>query len=450
MRETDMRRAWLVEVRRLLLTLAVGWLGGGLFGAAHLGTAIALLLLVGFHLLQLYRLARWSMRPQQYELPESAGVWGEIFEALYDTQRRAKKRKRKLASILGEFQASTAALPDGAIVVSPRGNIAWFNSAAQSLLGLRSPQDIGTRVNNLIRHPLFTSYVEDGEYDEDVQLPSPIDPQYTLSVRLIPYGNGQRLLIVRDVSEHKRLDRMRRDFVANASHELRTPLTVLSGYIDMMRPEAERPDNALSAWASPLGEMRRQLSRMESLIGDLLKLARLESDTPAPRGEPVRMPDIIADALAQVRQLSAGAHSISAEVDESLDVAGREAELQSVVVNLLTNAVRYTPEGGRITLEWGSAERAGSWHPILCVRDTGIGIDADAIPRLTERFYRVDVGRSRASGGTGLGLAIVKHALEHHEAQLEIESAPGEGSTFACHFPSYRLCRQEGDTRKVG
>ena len=435
-----MRSAWLTEFRRLLLSLALGWLVGWTLEAPHLGMATALLLLMGFHLRQLYCLALWSQQPQRSELPDSAGIWGVIFEALYETQRRARGRKRKLASILSEFQASTAALPDGAVVVSPRGEIAWFNSAAQTLFGLRSPQDIGNRVNNLIRDPGLSRYVDGQNYAEDLHLPSPMDPQTTLSLRLIPYGNGQRLLIARDVSESRRLDRMRRDFVANASHELRTPLTVLAGYVDMMRPEAVKADGPLAPWAAPLDEMRRQLTRMETLLEDLLKLARLEAETPAPRGDAVDMPDVIESSLAEARQLSAGSHEIDAELDSGLMLNGRQSELQSIVGHLLSNAVRYTPEGGRIHLRW--AVESGD-EAVLRVADSGIGIDPEVIPRLTERFYRVDVGRSRASGGTGLGLAIVKHALEHHEGTLDVESTPGQGSVFICRFPSYRISRAE-------
>ena len=435
MRNRRMRAAWLAELRRLLLAVALGWLLGWTLDVPHLGVATALLLLIGFHLRQLYCLARWSQQPQRTELPDTAGVWGVIFDALYETQRRARGRKRKLASILSEFQASTAALPDSAVVVSPRGEIAWFNSAAQTMLGLRSPQDIGNRVNNLIRDPTFSRYVEGRDYAEDLLLPSPMDPQTTLSVRLIPYGNGQRLLIARDVSESRRLDRMRRDFVANASHELRTPLTVLAGYVDMMRPDAAKPDGPLAMWAAPLEEMRRQLTRMETLLEDLLKLARLESETPAPRGETVDMPELIDASLAEARQLSVGAHRIDSDVDPELMLSGRQSELHSIVGNLLSNAVRYTPEGGSIHLSW---RREAGDEAVLRVSDSGIGIDPEVIPRLTERFYRVDVGRSRASGGTGLGLAIVKHALEHHEGALDIDSTPGEGSTFICRFPAYR------------
>lgn len=434
-RNRRMHSAWLAELRRLLLSLALGWLLGWALSAPHLGMAGALLLLMGFHLRQLYCLARWSQQPQRSELPDTAGIWGVIFDALYETQRRARERKRKLASILSEFQASTAALPDGAIVVSPRGEIAWFNSAAQTLLGLRSPQDIGNRVNNLIRDPTFSRYVDGRDYAEDLHLPSPMDPQTTLSLRLIPYGNGQRLLIARDVSESRRLDRMRRDFVANASHELRTPLTVLAGYVDMMRPDSAKPDGPLAMWAAPLEEMRRQLTRMEMLLEDLLKLARLEAETPAPRGEVVDMPEVIESSVSEARQLSAGGHRIDAEIDSGLMLAGRQSELHSIVGNLLSNAVRYTPEGGNIHLNW---RREAGDEAVLRVSDSGIGIDPEVIPRLTERFYRVDVGRSRASGGTGLGLAIVKHALEHHEAVLDVESAPGQGSSFICRFPAYR------------
>lgn len=438
-RDNRIRAAWWVELQRLILAGLAGWFFGWLSGAPHLGLAAGFFTIVLLHLRMLYLLVQWTIRPQQVELPDSDGIWGQVFDELYALQRRNRKRKKKLASILAEFQASTAALPDGAVVVSPVGNIAWFNNAAQALLGLRAPQDIGNRIHNLMRHPQFTRYVEAGDFDRDIELPSPVNPQFTLNLRMIPYGDGQRLLIVRDVSEHARLDMMRRDFVANASHELRTPLTVLSGYIEMMQPEAEAPEAPLAAWKAPLREMRSQLGRMELLIKDLLKLARLESDTPAPRQEIVDMPEVIRDCLAQARQLSGGAHRIDADIDDTLKLHGREAELQSIVINLLSNAVRYTPAGGEVRLRWRVESGEVGAQPVISVHDSGIGISENALPRITERFYRVDIGRSRASGGTGLGLAIVKHALEHHEATLEVVSEPGVGSEFRCVFPAYRL-----------
>jgi two-component system phosphate regulon sensor histidine kinase PhoR len=432
-----MRRAWRREWRRIAYVLLLGFLGGWMFEAPRLGLIVAISLYVLYNLRLLQWLAQWVESPKQVELPDAGGVWGEIFDQLYAMQRRNKKRKRKLASIVAEFQASTAALPDGAIVVSSRGEIAWFNNAAQALLGLRSPQDNGQRIANLVRHPRFADYLEGEDYEHDIEVPSPLNEQYTLSMRLIPYGEGQRLLIIRDVSEHKRLDLMRRDFVANASHELRTPLTVLRGYVEMMEPEAQG-DGELRAWRAPLREMAAQTVRMEALINDLLRLARLEGDTVAPRNEPVDMPSLCERSIEQARHLSQGRHRINADIEPRLWLYGRESELQSIATNLVSNAVRYTPEGGDITLVWSELGNGA----VLRVRDAGIGIAEADIPRLTERFYRVDIGRSRASGGTGLGLAIVKHALEHHDAQLAIDSVVGEGSEFSCHFPAHRVHRE--------
>lgn len=439
------RKAWVIELRRAALIALLGLLAGWLFQAPRTGLIIAMLCVFAWHLRQLWLLAWWLMRDKYRSLPDPGGVWGEVFDELYASQRRNRKRKRKLASIVSEFQASTAALPDGAVVLSAEGRIAWFNDAAQHLLGLRSPQDIGNRVNNFIRSPVFHRYFESTEYERDVEVESPLGRQLTLSLRLIPYGDQQRLLIVRDISEHKRLDRMRRDFVANASHELRTPLTVLSGYMEMMQPEAEKPGGPLAPWKAPLTEMRDQLARMELLINDLLKLARLEGEGAAPRGENVDVADIIRECVKQAQQLSRDRHRFTLDIDDELMLGGRATELHSIVMNLLSNAVRYTPGEGTINVSWQRIDDGGAR---LAVSDNGIGIEPDVIPRLTERFYRVDIGRSRASGGTGLGLAIVKHALELHEGRLRVESTPGEGSTFICEFPPRRLrSGDEGERR---
>jgi two-component system, OmpR family, phosphate regulon sensor histidine kinase PhoR len=425
--------------REQLLRAGLAALAGALLGAlvGRPGAGLSLPL-AGMLVRQLYFISAvraWVERPKRVELPEAGGIWGDIYEKLLDLQRRNRKRKKRLAAILAQFQASAEALPDGAVVMESRGEIAWFNSAARALLGLRSPQDMGQRLPNLLRHPQFTQYFERGEYEPEVQIPSPLNTNVTLALRVIPYGDDQRLLIVRDVSELHRLERIRTDFVANASHELRTPLTVLRGYLEVMLPEA---GGALAAWRAPLQEMHTQASRMEALVRDLLKLARLEADTATRRQDVLDVSAIIGRSLTEARSLSQGRHDIEADVDAALLLYGRETEAESIFTNLIANAVQYTPAGGRIKVRWhgrgGGAEFA--------VADTGIGVAEADIPRLTERFYRVDEGRSRASGGTGLGLSIVKHALERHEGHLEVQSRLGAGSTFSCVFPAHRVVRQ--------
>jgi two-component system phosphate regulon sensor histidine kinase PhoR len=386
------------------------------------------------HLYYLAVLRRWVEHPKRVELPEPAGAWGQVYGRLLDLQRSNRKRKRRLAAMLAQFQASAEALPDGAVVTEARGEIVWFNTAARALLGLRAPQDLGQRLVNLLRHPEFTEYVERGDFEREAEIPSPLNPAVMLSLRVVPYGDDQRLLMVRDVSELHRLERIRRDFVANASHELRTPLTVLRGYIEMMLPEAQR---GLAEWRAPLAEMHAQASRMEALVRDLLKLARLEGDVAATRQDVLDAPALIERALVESRSLSKGQHRIDAVVDPALMLYGRELEAESIFSNLLANAVQYTSAGGRIEVRWeGEGDGAR-----FAVTDTGVGVAPEDIPRLTERFYRVDEGRSRASGGTGLGLSIVKHALERHEARLEVRSRLGQGSTFICHFPPHRVLR---------
>ena len=421
------------ELFKAGLRATLGLVVGYWFGYAWLGMWIGLSMYLLMHLRHLARLRLWIKAPKQIELPEPGGIWGEVFESLLNLQKRNRKRKKRLAAIVAEFQASTEALPDGAVVLGERGEIVWFNSAGSILLGLRSPHDFGQRVANLVRHPAFTEYFGAGDYSGEVEAPSPIQPQTMLSYRIIPYGNGQRLLVVRDVSDARRLDLVRRDFVANASHELRTPLTVLRGYLDMMSADVDT--GTLQSWVTPIKEMRGQAQRMEALLTDLLKLARLEAEGQQARQDLLDVPALLKRTLDDARTLSKGQHRFESEINEKLLLLGGELELQSVFSNLIANAVQYTPAGGIIRLRWwGDAEGA-----CFNVADTGIGISEQDLPRLTERFYRVDVGRSRASGGTGLGLSIVKHALEVHDARLKIDSEAGVGSTFSCQFPPHRV-----------
>jgi two-component system phosphate regulon sensor histidine kinase PhoR len=419
-----------------VLWASFGALIGRQFEQTGTGVAVMLGLRLFLHLQNISSLRSWLERPKQVALPIVSGTWGQIFDGLLNLQKRNRKRKKKLAAILAEFQASTEALPDGAVVLGPNGEIVWFNAAAQAMLALRLPQDLGLRVPNLVRAPAFTEYFAKGDYSADVEAPSALNQQVILSFRIIPYGNGQRLMIVRDISELKRLEMARRDFVANASHELRTPLTVLRGYLDVMEPETRR-EGPLAAWRTPLAEMRSQAARMESLIADMLKLARLESDVVLSRQDLLDVPRMLGQSLEEAKTVSRNNHRFEFEVQPDLRLYGRDTEVLSIFTNLVNNAIQYTPPGGIIRVRWWGDDKGAHFS----VADTGIGIAEKDIPRVTERFYRVDVGRSRASGGTGLGLSIVKHALEHHEGRLTVESELGVGSTFTCHFPTHRAHR---------
>lgn len=424
--------SWRQEFSKLTLFGLLGACVGWIFDHPTLGFCTVLTLYLAVHLKRLAELRAWLKHPKRYELPEPGGIWGEVFDRLLDMQRRSRKKKKRLSAMLSEFQASTAALPDGAVVLGKQGEIVWFNQAAQRLLGLSS-QDIGLRIPNLIRSPLFADYFAAAVYENEVEAPSPINRNKTLSLRIIPYGNEQRLLITRDISEIKRLETARRDFVANASHELRTPLTVLRGYLEMLEPEAQER-GPLAEWRLPLMEMMNQTQRMESLVQDMLKLARLEADTQN-RQDLLDVPHMLKRVLEESKALSQGNHQFESRIEEDLWLRGGEIEAMSIFTNLVSNAVRYTPAGGVIRVQW-VMEQDGA---CFSVADSGIGIAARDLPRLTERFYRVDEGRSRASGGTGLGLSIVKHAVERHDGRLQIESEIGVGSTFSCHFPRARV-----------
>jgi two-component system phosphate regulon sensor histidine kinase PhoR len=406
---------------------------------------VALVLLIGsagylaWHVYHLYRLERWLRRGSGgTEPPQGTGIWGEVYHHFYTLQRRSRERERKLASMLDRFQEAAAAMPDATVVTKSTGEIEWFNSAAERLLGLHSPEDIGQQILNLVRRPAFATYLRQGNFSEPLELPSPENESVMLQVRVVPYGRDQRLLVARDVTRLHRLEQMRRDFVANVSHELRTPLTVIAGFLETMR-DAE--DATLDEqWGSSLELMQNQATRMQRIVEDLLLLSRLEMDTAPEARDPVSVPSMLAAIREEAIRLSGDkGHAITLEADDRLWVLGNEQSLRSAFSNLVFNAVRYTPAGGNIGIRW-YADRSGA---CLDVSDNGIGIPARHIPRLTERFYRVDVSRSRESGGTGLGLAIVKHVLNRHNARLEIESKPGEGSTFRCYFAGKAVFRHE-------
>lgn len=433
------------ELWRLAAVLAVALVVGAAMDRVLLALWLATLAYLGVHLWGLARVRRWLADGRGIYPPPAWGLWDELLELIYRLRQRSRSRKRRLAGLLERFRDAAAAMPDAAVVLRESGEIEWLNEAAERLLGLRAPQDFGRRIHNLVRHPAFVRYLEGGEWAEPVEIPSPVDDTVHLSVQVIIYGDNQRLLIARDVTRLRRLEAMRRDFVANVSHELRTPVTVLVGYLEALEEDAE----CARRWERPLALMREQATRMRRIVDDLLMLSRLETEDAAhhPRArQPVDVPALLERIVEEARALSGPRrHRIGLDAERGLGLVGNESELASAFSNLVVNAVQYTPEGGEIRVRWWG-DAAGA-H--LAVSDTGIGIAPEHIPRLTERFYRVDVARSRATGGTGLGLAIVKHVLQRHDARLHIESEPGRGSTFRCDFPPERLVRppDAGETR---
>ena len=313
-----------------------------------------------------------------------------------------------------------------------------MNEAAAALLGLKADTDIGHPIHNLIRHPDFIHLLESGDYAEPLELASPVDEHRMMQIHMVPYGDRQRLLVARDITKLHRLEVMRRDFIANVSHELSTPLTVISGYLESLE---SRPRDAGQQFEHALKQMRDQTDRMKNLVNDLLQLSRLEMNDARGAETDIDVAamarSLVADAGIIARGQSRG-HDISLAVDDRLLLRGINGDIYSAFANIIRNAVQYTPDGGKIDVRWYEEAGGGACFE---VRDTGIGVPAPLIPRLTERFYRVDAGRSRSVGGTGLGLSIVKHVLINHQATLKVESAPGKGSTFSCHFPAERVIR---------
>jgi two-component system phosphate regulon sensor histidine kinase PhoR len=428
---------WNREFWRLALLLAVTGGMAALAGEPAWGLCAGLAVYLSWHLWQLRRLELWLAGRGKRLNDGRQDIWAEVAAQVLRIKRRSQKRKRRLSLILKQFLRSTAALPDGTVVLSADSRIVWFNQSAQRLLGLRAPQDNGQWVANLIRTPAFIRYLDGGDYDEAVEIISSHMPECTLSLQIIPYGEDQRLLVIRDVTRERRLDRVRKDFVANASHELRTPLTVLSGYVETLLGEAEEE---LASWSVPLAAMREQTARMEQLLSDLLLLSRLDESPRAMLLRPVDLAALLRRCCAEASRLAAGQVTLQVKIAEPLVLRGVESELRSVFDNLLSNAIKYTVPGGAVHLE---TAMVGEELEVV-VADTGIGIAPEHLPRLTERFYRVDSGRAREQGGTGLGLAIVKHALQRHEAQLMIESRLGIGSRFICRFPRDRVLEAPG------
>ncbi len=399
---------------------------------------VVLGLYMAWHLRNLYRLYGWLQDGHRFRPPEAGGIWGEVFHLLYRLQLRNRKRKLRLTNLIKRFQEATAAMPDATVILDVDGTIEWFNGAAQQLLGFQAGKDVGQRVVNLIRHPEFTRFLAKGSPAEPLRMTAPQDDRMTLSVRVVPYGKDQRLLIARDISQQLRLEQMRRDFVANVSHELRTPLTVISGFVETLLDEQEeQPEHVHRS----LHLMQQQTSRMQHIVEDLLLLSRLETDRNRPPYTAVSVPAMLMILQEGVQPLvEQKRQRLVLDHDSTLWIYGAEKELYSAFSNLLTNAVRYTPEEGEITVRWYRDEAGAHYE----VKDTGVGIAPQHIPRLTERFYRVDVGRSRDVGGTGLGLAIVKHVISRHGGTLRISSTLNKGSTFSCDFPTSLIVTDKG------
>ncbi len=417
---------WIPVFVRFILIWAAGLVGWSLWNLT-IGLAISLVvltLLVIMQLRHMYQLSLWLDQPEEVRLGDGWGAWTEIFAKLYRLRRDDERSRNELAEWLSRFRQAMSQLPDGVVIMDDVLFLEWCNPVAEQHLGLSMAKDKGMRVTNLVRSPEFIDYIILGRYDEPLTLK--LDER-KLIVRLIPFENRRQILVTHDVTDMDRIEQMRRDFIANASHELRTPLTVINGFLEIADAQ---PDLEPETRARHLRLMVDQGQRMQNLVDDMLVLTRLESLDYPVREEVLDMHTLLEQVRAEGEALSAGRHKVSLEFNGPR-LKGSHDELRSAIGNLVSNAVRYTPEGGDITIRWVESVQG----PCCSVIDTGIGIKPEHIARLTERFYRVDKGRSRETQGTGLGLAIVKHVLARHDAQLRVESEAGKGSTFTIQFP---------------
>lgn len=408
----------------------VGWFSSA--DTAWLLFSLGALAYLAGHLYWTHRLYQWALKPSLNFMPNGKGIWEDIFANLYHEMRRHSRSQSQLSSSLERLRHATSALPDGVVVLNNRNEIEWFNEPAIQRLGLKRHHDESQPIYYLVRQAEFVQYLQAEDYSEPLKLKSWRSPDITLELQIIPFASKQRLLICRDVSAIEKTEVMRRDFIANVSHELRTPLTVIGGFLETIGDM----QGEISPDIQPYFDMMQsQTTRMRRIIEDLLTLSRLENNVTLKDEADIAMPALLNLLLKDAQALSQGQHTVRLHLETEVNIRGSYNELLSALSNLTTNAVRYTPAKGRIDIYW----QLRGEEAVFTVQDTGIGIESHHLPRLTERFYRVDSGRSRDTGGTGLGLSIVKHILHHHQASLQIESEPGQGSRFIIVFPAQRV-----------
>ncbi len=389
----------------------------------------------------------WLRKRKEHIPPSQTGIVDDICREVDYLRNRHNQRKSKLSGFLKRFQNATAAIPDAAIILGEHGEIEWANVKAYEYMGIQWPQDSGLRIVNLVRHPRLQSYINSGDevvLNKGLQMESPVNPDLKLEYRISSYGEKQKLLFVRDITVIHQINQMRKDFIANASHELRTPLTVISGYLESFSDDAE---SCPAEWLPRIKQMRQQATRMQRLIDDLLQLSTLENRSSSEQKEEVSVPDLLAIIYQEALSLDVEqARIISLETDQSLWLKGNQRDLYSAFSNLIFNAVQYTPKKTVIRIRWYQ-DKTGAHLEVI---DNGPGIAQVHVPRLTERFYRVDKGRSSDKGGTGLGLAIVKHVIAKHQGTLHIESKLNQGTTFRCGFPERNvLIKEKSDRQSV-
>ena len=427
-----MQCLWRYTLMRTGGIIAVGTLLGLWLEHALIGFAIGVSAALLEQLARLWQLENWLIQKDKDLPPSTVGSWNLIYRHFERLTRRGRKRKRRLNQVLKQVRKAIAALPDAAIILNEDDQTVWFNQAAQDLLGLHRSKDIGLPITQLLRHPQFVGFLakhETSAVNTAAHFPSPVDPAIALEVRIVPYGKKQRLLLAADISELRRLEQMQRDFVANASHELRTPLTVIVGYLESLQ-DSEPPTN----WQQPLRTIQQQSGRMMQIIEDLLLLSRLENESELLNPQPIAVDTMLHEIIEDAKALNVEqSYQIELRLETTASLYGVAEELHSAFANLIFNAVRHTPAGSRILIRW--YQDTEGLH--LAVADDGPGIPAQHLPRLTERFYRVDRSRQRSDNrrGTGLGLAIAKHVMQRHDGQLRIESEVDEGSCFYCDFP---------------
>ncbi len=415
----------------LILFTAVLW---AIFGAVYalLFFSAVMLWTVIHHVRHIVKLEQWLQHSDHTSasIPEGSGAWDDMFAYLARYVRTHSQSREQLSLALERMQRATSAMPDGIVILDETNRIEWCNPIAERHLGIKQDLDSGQQIIHIVRQIPFVEYLTARKFSKPLILKQAHYHQLILMLQLVPYGYKQKLLISRDITRFERLETMRRDFIANVSHELRTPLTVIGGFLETLSDEDNADDDEMKKRALVL--MSEQTLRMQHLVEDLLTLSRLENKQNKIKEKEIDIAAMLRDLQHEAESLSDGRHQIKLNIASESRLLGSKKELRSAFSNLVSNAIRYTPAGGDISINWEIQDGRGFFY----VQDSGIGIEPEHIPRLTERFYRIDSSRSRETGGTGLGLAIVKHIATRHQARFKITSKIGEGSKFTIQFPA--------------